>query len=78
MGSARGAALYPTGWAQASNTPFPNYKNYTGGGGRRVGLIVSWPAGLRDVGVVRPQFAHVTDLMPTLLELAGGSLRAVL
>jgi len=71
IGSGRCNPLYPLGWAQASNTPFPAYKTQTGGGGRRVACVVSWPAHLPDQGQVRTQFAHVTDLMPTLLDLAG-------
>lgn len=71
VGTSRATSLYPSGWGQLSNTPFPSYKTYTGGGGRRVSFIVSWPEQLKDVGAVRSQFAHVTDVMPTLLELAG-------
>jgi arylsulfatase len=71
LGGPRSAALYPTGWGEVSNTPFPSFKTYTGAGGRRVSFIVSWPARLRDHGAVRPQFAHVIDVMPTLLDLAG-------
>ena len=71
IGSGRVNPLYPAGWAQASNTPFPSYKTQTGGGGRRVACIMSWPKQLPDRGAVRPQLAHVTDLMPTLMELAG-------
>jgi arylsulfatase len=59
------------GWAQVSNTPFPSYKTYTGGGGRRVSFIVSWPEKLKDFGATRSQFGHVIDVMPTLLDLAG-------
>ena len=71
LGSPRSASLYPTGWGEVSNTPFPSFKTYTGAGGRRVSFIVSWPARIRDGGAIRTQFAHVTDVMPTLLELAG-------
>jgi arylsulfatase A-like enzyme len=71
IGSGRGSAVYPMGWAQVSNAPFPSYKTYTGGGGRRVAFIVSWPDKLADRGAIRPQFAHVIDVMPTLLDLAG-------
>ncbi|MGH8784479.1 MAG: arylsulfatase, partial [Cupriavidus necator] len=71
IGTARSPALYPTGWGQASNTPFPSYKSYSGGGGRRVAFIASWPERIRDHGAIRSQFAHVTDVMPTLLDLAG-------
>jgi arylsulfatase len=71
VGTGRGSAVYPMGWAQASNTPFPSYKTYTGGGGRRVSFIVSWPDKLADCGAIRSQFGHVIDVMPTLLDLAG-------
>lgn len=71
VGTPRANALYPSGWGQVSNTPFPSYKTYTGGGGRRVSFIVSWPDKLKDLGAIRTQFAHVTDVMPTLLDLAG-------
>ena len=71
IGTGRATALYPSGWGQVSNTPFPNYKTYTGGGGRRVSCIVSWPAGLAGRGAIHPQFGHVTDIMPTLLDLCG-------
>lgn len=73
IGTGRATALYPTGWAQVSNTPFPAYKTQTGAGGRRVACIVSWPDQIPDRNVVRPHFIHVTDLMPTLLDLAGVS-----
>jgi arylsulfatase A-like enzyme len=71
LGSPRSASLYPTGWGQVSNTPFPSFKTYTGAGGRRVSFVVSWPARILERGAIRTQFAHVTDVMPTLLELAG-------
>ena len=71
LGSPRSASLYPTGWGEACNTPFPSFKTYTGAGGRRVSCILSWPQRIRDGGAIRRQFAHVTDVMPTLLDLAG-------
>jgi arylsulfatase len=71
LGTGQVTPLYPSGWAQVSNTPFPAYKTQTGGGGRRVPCIVSWPAKLAAQGQIVPQFAHVTDLMPTLLDMAG-------
>ena len=73
LGSPRSASLYPTGWGEVSNTPFPSFKTYTGAGGRRVACVVSWPARIRDAGAVRRQFVHVTDVMPTLLDLAGAA-----
>ena len=71
LGGPRSVSLYPTGWGEVCNTPFPSFKTYTGAGGRRVSFIVSWPAGIQDQGAIRRQFVHVTDMMPTLLELAG-------
>jgi arylsulfatase A-like enzyme len=71
LGGAKSASLYPTAWGQVSNTPFPSFKTYTGAGGRRVSFVISWPAKIKDVGAIRNQFMHVTDVMPTLLEMAG-------
>lgn len=65
---------YPRGWGQASNTPFRFYKGQTFAGGVRVPLLVSWPKGLPrtdDDNGIRHEYAYVTDLAPTLLELAG-------
>ena len=71
FGGPRSVALYPAAWGQVSNTPFPSFKSYTGAGGRRVSFILSWPAKVRARGEISEQFIHVTDVMPTLLELAG-------
>jgi arylsulfatase len=62
---------YPQGWAMAGNTPFKRYKQNTHGGGVRDPLIVSWPARIAERGALRSSFCHVTDLAPTILELAG-------
>ena len=71
LGGPRSSALYPTAWGEVSNTPFPSFKTYTGAGGRRVSMIVSWPARIAAGGAIRRQFMHVTDVMPTILSLAG-------
>jgi arylsulfatase A-like enzyme len=71
LGGPRSASLYPTGWGEVSNTPFPSFKTYTGAGGRRVSFVVSWPSRISARGAIRDQFVHVIDLMPTLLELTG-------
>ena len=62
---------YPRGWAMVSNTPFRLYKINAHRGGHSVPFIVSWPAGGIPAGELRNQFVHVTDLLPTLLGLAG-------
>lgn len=61
---------YPRGWAMACNTPFRLYKITTHRGGHSVPFIVSWPAGIDASNrLVRDQYAHITDLLPTLADL---------
>jgi arylsulfatase A-like enzyme len=62
---------FPWGWAMASNTPLKRYKQNTHGGGIRDPLVVSWPAGIVDRGGLRHQFAHCSDVVPTLLDIIG-------
>jgi arylsulfatase len=64
---------YPTGWTQLSNTPYRYYKRTPMAGGIRVPLVASWPAGIGAAGAgeVRRQWIHVTDILPTVLELTG-------
>jgi arylsulfatase len=69
IGGPRTAIHYPRGWGMASNTPFRLYKSHTFAGGVRVPFVLSWPAGLAERGV-RRQYAYVTDLHATLLDLA--------
>ncbi len=71
IGGPRTTPHYPRGWAMASGTPFRLYKINTHQGGHSVPFCLSWPAGLAERGAIRNQYAHVTDLLPTLLELIG-------
>ena len=71
LGGHRSSCHYPWGWALAGNTPLRKWKRYTHEGGVRDPLIISWPAGMGEQGVVRDQYSHVTDIMPTVLEAAG-------
>jgi len=57
-------------WASASASPLSTYKFYSGEGGVRTPMIVSGVPGMRT-DAVYPQFAHVKDIAPTLLDLAG-------
>ena len=70
LGSEHTFTAYPQGWAQASNTPLKWYKSKTYGGGVRAPLIMSWPGALGE-GQRRGQWHHVTDILPTLLDVAG-------
>ncbi len=63
---------YPIGWAHAMDTPFQWTKQIASHwGGTRNGMVMSWPARIKDKGGIRPQFHHVIDIMPTILEAAG-------
>ncbi len=62
---------FPHGWAMASNTPLRRYKQNTHGGGIRDPFVVSWPKGIAARGELRHQFVHVSDVLPTLLEVIG-------
>lgn len=67
---AKGAySILGPGWASASASPLSTYKFYSGEGGIRVPLIISGvPGMLQDQ--TQHSFAHVNDIVPTLLELA--------
>ena len=47
-------------------------------GGTRNGLVISWPARIKDKGGIRTQFHHVIDIAPTILEACGVQAPAVL
>lgn len=64
--------LYPGGWGWALNAPFQWSKRYGSHfGGLRNGMVVAWPHHIADAGAIRSQFLHVSDIMPTLLDVAG-------
>ncbi len=62
---------YPWGWTWAGNTPFRRWKRETYRGGTSDPFIVSWPRGINAMGEVRPQYTHIIDIVPTVLELLG-------
>ncbi|WP_432768180.1 MAG: arylsulfatase [Sphingopyxis sp.] len=59
------------GWASAASSPLSGYKFSATEGGLRVPLIIAWP-GNGDVraGAISDALTHVTDIVPTLTELA--------
>jgi len=73
MGSGDSYLCLGPGWSTASNTPYRLHKHWTHEGGIRTPFILNWPAGLPDSaeGELRRTPAHVIDLLPTLLDLAG-------
>jgi arylsulfatase len=62
---------YSWGWAFAGCTPLKRWKRYVHQGGISDAMIVHWPAGISARGEVRGQYAHVTDVVPTILESLG-------
>ena len=72
MGSEKLYQNYPAGWAWATNTPFQWTKQIASHlGGTRNGFVVRWPDGIKAQDEVRTQYAHLIDLMPTILEATG-------
>ncbi|MXY77415.1 MAG: arylsulfatase [Acidimicrobiia bacterium] len=63
---------YDICWANASNTPFRRFKGWVHEGGISTPLIVHWPGRIPEPGVVRTP-AHLVDIMPTCLEVAGAT-----
>jgi arylsulfatase len=70
MGRPRSNITYGPRWAEVSATPFKLWKRYSSEGGISAPLIVRLPNDRPGSGPVR-QLAHVTDVLPTLLEAAG-------
>ena len=54
------------------NTPFRRHKTWVHEGGIATPLIVHWPKGITAKGELRHAPGHVIDLVPTILEIAGG------
>ena len=60
------------GWASAAASPLSGHKFSATEGGLRVPLIIAWPGSERiAAGGISSGFAHVTDILPTLADLAG-------
>ncbi len=63
------ATDYGVAWAQVGSTPFRFYKAWTAEGGIRAPLIIAG-AGVKNAGAIKTSIMHVTDLVPTFVELA--------
>ena len=63
---------YPVGWAHAMDAPMQWTKQVASHfGGTRNGMVISWPARIKNKGGIRSQFGHVIDIVPTIYEAAG-------
>jgi arylsulfatase len=72
LGSARTHLGLGPGWASNSNAPFRLHKSWLNEGGISSPLIVQWPKGIRDHNQLRHDACHFIDVLPTLVDLAGG------
>jgi arylsulfatase A-like enzyme len=61
------------GWAQASTAPFRLFKTFATEGGIKAPLMIKMPGQTNNAGGWSKSFVHVTDIMPTILELTGTS-----
>jgi arylsulfatase len=62
---------YGRAWANASNTPFREYKHWVHEGGISTPLIAHWPLGIKRRGDLEHQPGHLIDVMATCVDISG-------
>ena len=72
-GSAATHLCLGPGWSTVSNTPHRRHKTWVHEGGISTPLIAHWPAGIKSHGQLCQSPGHVIDLVPTVLQIAGGA-----
>jgi len=70
-GEANTWSTYGVEWANVSNTPFREYKQFTHEGGIASPLIVYWPKGIQAKGELRKQPSHLIDILATCVDIVG-------
>lgn len=71
MGRKNSYIWYGAQWGQVGATPYPMYKAYPSQGGLLSPFILNIPGQKDLAGTIDHDFAHVMDIMPTFMELAG-------
>ncbi len=71
IGGPKTTPHYPRGWAMVGCSPFRLYKLNTHAGGHSVPFLVSWPGHVDEADALRRSYVHVTDILPTLLDVTG-------
>jgi arylsulfatase len=72
LGSGRTYLGLGPGWASNSNAPFRLHKSWVNEGGISSPMIVHWPNGIKDQNKLRHNPCHFVDILPTVVDLAGG------
>jgi arylsulfatase len=70
-GSAATYLCLGPGFSSMCNTPFRRHKTWVHEGGISTPLIAHWPAGITSKNELRHTPAHMIDIVPTALQLAG-------
>ncbi len=70
-GSAATYLCLGPGFSSSCNTPFRRHKTWVHEGGISSPLIAHWPKGIAPKNELRHSPAHMIDIVPTILELAG-------
>lgn len=79
LGDESSYPFYSEGWAAATSTPFRYYKGYADyEGGTHNGLIVFYPNGIKEQGAIRSQYTHVSDVLPTTVNLTQSTVPTVI
>ena len=73
FGSENSYHSYGSSWANASNTPYRKFKRYTFEGGVATPMIVRWGTQIQNGNSLNSTLGHITDIMPTILEVSGAS-----
>ncbi len=74
LGSPESYEGYGIRGAHVSSAPFRRTKKWVHEGGIASPFIVRWPSAVGNPGSIRRRPAHLIDIMPTVLELAGASI----
>lgn len=71
-GAANTYESYRINWANASNTPYREYKHYAHEGGIKTPLVVHWPNGItKTKGSFVNTPGHLIDIFKTIEEITG-------
>jgi arylsulfatase len=60
------------GWSSCSNSPLRLHKSWLNEGGIATPMILTWPSGIADRNKLRHSPCHFVDILPTMVDLAGG------